>query len=88
MADKCPPITNLDLIRAAKSVEETRRRRKDYLERIDSNELVHQIEDIIGHLDHSKIIRNHVGPEQADFMVDRARQLLIELLGVHLEDGL
>jgi len=85
MTDKCPPITNLDLIRAAKSAEDTRTRRRMYLQKIGGDEIVHQLEDIIGHLDHSKIVRNHIGPEQADFMVDRARQLLIELLGVHLE---
>lgn len=86
MTEKCPPITPDDLKRAEQSAYDTRCQRRAHLQKIGGDEIVHQLEDIIQHLDHSKTIRLHVGNKQADFMVDRARQLLIELLGIHLED--
>jgi asparagine synthetase B (glutamine-hydrolysing) len=81
-----PPITKEDLERAAQSAEDTRTRRRMHLQKVGGDEIVHQIEDVIQHLDHSKTMRETVGDKHADFMVDRARQLLIELLGIHLED--
>lgn len=68
-------------------IEATRTRRRMYLQKVGGDEIVHQIEDAIQHLDISKTMRT-VGADHkhADFMVDRARQILIELLGIHLED--
>lgn len=67
--------------------EATRIRRRMHLQKVGSDEIVHQIEDVIQHLDISKTMRQAgVDPKSADFMIDRARQLLIELLGIHLED--
>jgi hypothetical protein len=86
MSDKPPPITQADLDRATTDAENTRTRRRMHLQKVGGDEIVHQIEDVIQHLDISKTIRLHVDNKQADFMVDRARQLLIELLGIHLED--
>ena len=81
-----PPITKDDLERAEQSAEDTRTRRRIHLQKVGGDEIVHQLEDIIQHLDISVTIRKHVDHKQADFMVARARQLLIELLGIHLED--
>lgn len=86
MTDKCPPITQEDLDKAAVSADDTRIRRRMHLQKVGGDEIVHQIEDVIQHIDISKTMRQHVDPKHADFMIDRARQLLIELLGIHLED--
>jgi hypothetical protein len=87
MADeKCPPVTQEDLDRATESAQVTRFNRVLHLSKVGGDEIVHQLEDIIQHLDVSVTIRKHVDHKQADFMVARARQLLVELLGIHLED--
>jgi hypothetical protein len=85
-----PPITQEDINRSVHA-EFTRVRRRMYLQRLGGDEVVHQLEDIIQHLDHSKTIRQTIqtpdGQKSADFLFDRARQLLIEVLGIHLEDA-
>lgn len=90
MAEK-PPPTQADIDRAVTHSEFRRIRRRMHLQRLGGDEVVHQLEDIIQHLDHSKNIRQTIqtpdGQQSADFLFDRARQLLIELLGIHLEDG-
>ncbi|TAL45545.1 MAG: hypothetical protein EPN91_01940 [Salinibacterium sp.] len=63
----------------------TNERRKLYLRGVGEDEVVYQILDAVQHLDHSKTMREAGLGEQADFMLDRARQKLIELLGIHLE---
>jgi trigger factor len=64
-----PPISKEEIERASTSWEETRTRRRMHLQKVGGDEIVHQLEDIIQHLDISKTIRLHVDPKQADFMV-------------------
>jgi len=86
-ADGCPPIDAQAPDRATSEISRIREQRASHLTRIGAREVAYQLEQVIGHLDVSVLIRQSGNSESADFMIDQARGTLIRILGIDQEGG-
>ncbi len=82
---KCPPITAGDIQKAVYDITMSRMEKARHLKSVGELTVAHDLSKVVQLLDVSKTVRGIGNGDGADALIEQARELILDLLGIKVD---